>query len=67
MTQRFNVSCNVISEQNRKKEDRLLHDMVVAASSPSKEILRFDWFISGRIFPVLTAQGRRFEKSLLMV
>ena len=28
-----------------------------AATSPSTEILQFDWFISSRIFPVLPAQG----------
>ena len=31
---------------------------VVAANDSNTEILQFDWFISGRIFPVLPAQGR---------
>ena len=40
--------------------------MAAAASYPNTEILQFDWFISGRIFPVLPAQGMKFKKALLM-
>ena len=36
--------------------------MSVAANGPNTEILQFDWFISGRIFPVLLAQ-EEFKKS----
>ena len=39
--------------------------MVVAASVPNTEILQFDWFISGRIFPVLPAQGENLKKAFL--
>ena len=38
--------------------------MAVAASGPNKRILEFDWFISGRIFFVLPAQGRKVKKAL---
>ena len=31
--------------------------MAVAASGPNTEILQFDWFINGQIFPVLSVQG----------
>ena len=31
--------------------------MAVVASGPTTGILQFDWFISGRIFPVLPGQG----------
>ena len=31
--------------------------MAVAASSPNTQILQFDWFVNGRIFPVLSAHG----------
>ena len=33
------------------------HCMAVPASGPNTQILQFDWFISGRIFPVLPIQG----------
>ena len=31
--------------------------MAVEASGRNTEILQFDWFMSGRIFPVLPTQG----------
>ena len=33
----------------------------VAASGPNTEILQFDWFISGRVFPLLPTQGRHLK------
>ena len=39
--------------------------MAVAPSGPNKEILQFDWFISGRIFLVLPAPGRNLRKPSL--
>ena len=39
--------------------------MAEAASSPSTKILQFEWFISGRIFPVFPAQGGDFKKPCL--
>ena len=36
--------------------------MAVAASGTNTEILQFEWFISGRIFPILPAQeGENLE------
>ena len=40
--------------------------MAVAMSDLNMEILQFDWFISGQIFPILPAWGKAFKKHLLM-
>ena len=45
--------------------NKRLYYMFVAASGPNTEILQFDFFISGRLFPVLPAQGG-FKKALPM-
>ena len=39
--------------------------MAVTASGPNTEISQFDWFVRGRIFPVLPAQGGDLKKSCL--
>ena len=41
--------------------------MALAVSGQNREILQFDWFISGRIFPVLPVQGGKFKKALLVL
>ena len=40
--------------------------MAVAAGGLNTEILQFNWFISGRIFPLLPAQGSKLNKALLV-
>ena len=40
--------------------------MVVSVSGSNTEIVQFDWFINGQIFPVLPAQRKEFENALLM-
>ena len=37
----------------------------MAASGTNTEILQFDWFISGRMFPRIVHSGEEFEKALL--
>ena len=39
--------------------------MAVAASGPNMEIVQFDWFISGRIFPILPSRGGNLIKPCL--
>ena len=39
--------------------------MAVAARGPNTEIMQFDWFISGLVFPILPTLGNEFKKPSL--
>ena len=71
---RFQQNFHNFPAQNRASEQNFhklnwntsIYYMAVAGNSPNTEILQFDWFISGPIFPILPALGWKFKKALLV-